>query len=80
MTAVGYEDYEELTEKHSGIQHSVFLASYWYDGRDTESYLLMGNPHKSTSEGPGRWNPFAHPFRRTLALWACCSCFSGVHL
>lgn len=27
MTAVGYEVWEELTEKHSGIQHSVFLAS-----------------------------------------------------
>ena len=27
MTAVGYEVQEELMEKHSGIQHSVFLAS-----------------------------------------------------
>ena len=54
MTAVGYEDYEKLNEKHSGIQHSVFLASYWYDGRDTESCLLMGNPHKSTLEVPDR--------------------------
>ena len=80
MTAVGYEDYEKLNEKHSGIQHSVFLASYWYDGRDTESCLLMGNPHKSTSERAGRWKPFARPFRRTFDLWACCPCFSNVHL
>ena len=76
MTAVGYEDYEELSEKHSGIQHSVFLASYWYDGRDTESCLLMGNPHKSTSEVPDRWQAFVRPFRCTLASWYCRPCFS----
>ena len=76
MTAVGYEVREELMEKHSGIQHSVFLASYWYDGRDTESCLLMGNPHKSTSEGPDRWQAFVRPFQCTLASWACRSCFS----
>lgn len=54
MTAVGYEVYEELKEKHPGIQHSVFLASYMYDGTNTESCLLIGNPHKSTSDVPDR--------------------------
>ena len=45
-------------------------------GRDIESCLLMGNPHKSTSEVPGRWQTFVRPFRGTLVSWACCPCFS----
>ena len=41
-------------EKHSGIQHSMSFSSPTVKGRDIESCLLMGNPHKSTSEVPGR--------------------------
>ena len=44
-------------------------------GRDIESCLLMGNPHKSTSEVPGRWQAFVRPFRCTLVSWACRSRF-----
>ena len=36
----------------------------------------MGNPHKSTSEVPDRWQAFVRPFRCTLASWACRPCFS----
>jgi len=54
MAAVGYEVWEELTEKHSGIQHSMSFSSPTVKGRDIESCLLMGNPHKSTSEVPDR--------------------------
>ena len=45
-------------------------------GRDIESCLLMGNPHKSTSDVPGRWQAFVPPFRCTLVSWACRPCFS----
>ena len=54
MTAVGYEVWEELTEKHPGIQHSMSFSSPTVKGRDIESFLLMGNPHKSTSDVPDR--------------------------
>ena len=47
-----------------------------YDGRDTESCLLMGNPHKCTSEVPDRWQAFVRPFQCALASRACRSCFS----
>ena len=45
-------------------------------GRDIESCLLMGNPHKSTSDVPGRRQAFVPPFRCTLVSWACRPCFS----
>lgn len=44
MTAVGYEVWDELMEKHSGIQHSMSFSSPTVKGRDTESCLLMGIP------------------------------------
>ena len=37
-------------EKHSGIQHSMSFSSPTVKGRGIESCLLIGNPHKSTSE------------------------------
>ena len=63
-------------EKHSGIQHSMSFSSPTVKGRGIESCLLIGNPHKSTSEVPGRWQTFVRPFRGTLVSWACCPCFS----
>ena len=63
-------------EKHSGIQQSMSFSSPTVKGRDIESCLQMGNPHKSASEWPVRWKPFARPFQCTLALWACRPCFS----
>lgn len=56
------------------ILHSSHRSRY--EGRNAESCLLMGNPHKSTSEMPDRWQAFVRPFRCTLALWACRPCFS----
>lgn len=76
MVAVSHEVWEILTVKHSGIQHSVFLASYRYEGRNTESCQLMGNPHKSVSECTDRWWTFVRPFRHTLASWAWRPSFS----
>ena len=50
-------------EKHSGIQHSMSFSSPTVKGRDKESCLLMGNPHKSTQEVESRCvKAFARPF------------------
>ena len=64
-------------EKHPGIQHSVFLASYLVrrdkyrelsaDWQSPQEYV--GSAGQMTSICPSL-------LRYTLASWSCCPCFS----
>lgn len=55
MTAVGCDDGSKMMCKV--FQHITFCISHFIhgtEGRDTESCMQMGNPHKSTSEVPDK--------------------------
>lgn len=55
MTAVGCDDGSKMMCKV--FQHITFCISHFVhgtEGRDTESCMQMGNPHKSTSEVPDK--------------------------